>query len=655
MSTIKKTYHKLLAAFEPGGIESILFTTFNFSPNFFENNVLPLAGDMMTDDPQDLGQLSTAQVNETLLKTRVTVVCDKATNPSAKGHYRYGLLGVGLKGAFFHPKIILVTGKLNDGNPGAMLMVGSCNLTLSGWGLNREIAGLCRVGLQQQQALKPLLEWIHSRAEVQLETVEAMVTETVEDEGETLKNLSAITTFIEQNCTQALADEPKFYARVPSGKANPSPTFLSTLTDGLTSSVKSCQIVSPFWSAGGNVGPLLSSLNTKQISIVPSINNKGEYLLPKSIRALKINQTYARFEQSDRYTHAKSVTLKTDQKTHYIIGSANFTQAAMGPVNQGNVEAMLVYTLSNDNIPGQDLKPLETNSWANDKESLERMPQHPPYDTVACYDWKTGTFCCELQCNAADYSKITSSTFHQKTLVFEPQTDGSHRAKLKITLAKPVYSFTIHDNENQVYQGLVTQINGEADQLGYLPKPDLSTMLAQLRRMNPNPGTGGSRGYSPQTATSSDEPEDEVSDVFDFFSMFQAFYKLREYFANRPKANPFAASGNNNLPMLLRAIELDFDNQKAATPQRDDQQLIKHFIVLSELQVTAKKLAKHPAAKDATRLLNQVEAKITVLQPDFLTLIAKSTMLKQFLPDSSQQDPATTIYDWFKQQMEVTE
>jgi hypothetical protein len=123
-NTIKNAYQRLLERFEPNTIGSVLFTTFNFSPGFFESNVLPLVGDLMAGSDDES---STTQINHSLGKTGITVVCYSNTHPGPKGHYRYGLLSVGLPHGFFHPKIIVVTGKLKSGKAaskeGAMLMV----------------------------------------------------------------------------------------------------------------------------------------------------------------------------------------------------------------------------------------------------------------------------------------------------------------------------------------------------------------------------------------------------------------------------------------------------------------------------------------------------------------------------------------------------
>jgi hypothetical protein len=660
-NTIKTAYQHLLAQFEPNTINSVLFTSFNLSSGFFENNVLPLVGDLMIDNADQMAQASSTQINKNLDKTGVTVICDSNTHPGPKGHYRYGLLSVHLPHGFFHPKIIVATGKLKSGDDagkdGAMLMVTSANLTLSGWGLNREVAGICRVGSQQQEALIPLLEWIKARADEQIELMTQVTDADVKEEGKIRENLTNIMAFIKAHCNQHLPDEPNFHTRIPKAE-NPATTFLSTMLPSATSPFKTCQIVSPFWSNNKDIKSRLTELNSEQITLVPSINNAGEYQLPQSIRDENPKFKYQQFRDLDRYTHAKSIKLTTDKTQHYLIGSANFTQAAMGSIRKGNIEAMLHYALPEPTPELHAMLPLNNPIWANDKESAEDAPTVSPYTTVASYDWQTKIFSCVLQCTAEEFKNVTKVHFDQQTLEFSKQEKNLYLAKLAITLPSPIYCFKldyveVDDNKQKTPQtslGLVTQLNAHDDQLGYLPKPDLNTILAQLRRLDAQSGSGRAGGYTLESAATNDDPEDEITDVFDFFSMFQAFYKLRSYFAEHPDINPFTAS-TNSLSLLYRAVNVEYE-----VGQTEDQHLIKQFILLSELQVTADSFKEKHPGEDTDTLLTDIAQSLKLLTPKFKTLIKKSSLLKQFLDiDEDNQQVSDiamkTVLNWFKTQL----
>jgi hypothetical protein len=670
LNQISQAYQTLLGAFKDQAIESILFTTFNFSSGFFEKNVLPLVGG---NDSESAAQLKPSQVNATLLHSgsgadlspNVTVVCDRSTNPEPKGNYRYGLLAVGLENAFFHPKIILATGTLKDNTLGAVLMVGSCNMTLSGWGLNREVAGLCQVGLQQQAALMPLLNWIKTSAEEQAQLAGFATDTSCKEEGDIRLNLTTIQQFITANCTNDLTDEPQFYARIADAKNQPE-TFLATLIKPLATDkpFNRCQIVSPFWSENHNLQPLFNTLKSQQIAFVPSITHDGSYKFPSSIRNAIEETTqyqYQCFKETERYTHAKTLTLTTDDTVHYLLGSANFTYAAMGPVNQGNIEAMLSYSLAKPIAALPALLPLNDPNWADD-DSAEEGPTPLPWISVATYDWKNKTFKCVLQCSEPSFAKIKATSFNQQVFKLKKQQADQYYFESEMALTKPVYCFNLlykpePTAPTQSCQGLVTQLNGDPDQLGYLPKPDLATILAQLRGLNPqgSPGRGG--GFTSETASASNEAEDEVTAEFDFFSMFQAFYKIKQYFEHKAEQkshlNPFVRTTANSLATFYRAATLDFDDNKTS-----DTHCIRHFILLSELQVTTSQLKTRYKEKDiveaADKLISDINASLAEVEDKFIALIGQSPMLKQFLGKKDIKDlPATVIFDWFKAQLSV--
>ncbi|MFT5163027.1 MAG: hypothetical protein ACI9FJ_001608 [Alteromonadaceae bacterium] len=686
-NTIRQAYQALLASFEAQSITSMLLTTFNFSAGFFEQNLLPLIGD---NDAATAVHLSTAQINETLSKTCVTVVCDRTTNPEPKGNYRYGLLAVGLQEAYFHPKIMLATGTLMGGKPGAMLMVASCNLSLSGWGLNREVVGCCQVTMKQHQALIPLLEWIKTAADEQMNLLNLSTDDKLKEEGDIRNNLTNMLAFIQAHCTDPLPNQPHFYARIPvKRKQNPSDkpddkaiqgSFLSTLIEPLVTDhakpFKHCQLVSPFWSQSLYLAPLFKQLNTEQLLIVPSINNQRAYQLPVSVREYltkaKINHNYQHFSQNDRYTHAKSIRLTDAKHVHYLIGSANFTYAAMGSLKQGNIEAMLSYSIPVSQSAKQPMQTfaLDDVQWADENELPEHAPLIPPFIAIGSYDWRLQTFKCVVQCSPEVFGDLTLVSFGQQkrpTQHFTKRPNDLYCAEIKIGLGQPVYHFTLYyrtapsdknePEQRHTYQGLVTQCNGEYDQLGYSPKPDLGTILAQLSRLDlqKNPGRGG--GFSTETASSTDEALAQSSQVFDFFSMFQAIYKVRDFFAQHPKLNPFASSAANSLAVIFRAVILE---EPAGDSQ--DQQLIKHFILLSELQVAASSLAAQHPGNESKDLLAALAAHLTQLTPQFKKLIARSVMLKQFIHYEGEtkgenkgigidDDAVERVYRWFKTQL----
>ena len=656
-SLIRDAYQLLISTFEGGQIESLLFTSFNFSASFFENNVLPLSAGYSLSEANGI---HAAQINEALATTQITVVCDRSTAPEPKSNYRYGQLAVGLKHAFFHPKIILATGTLENGMPTAELIVGSCNLTLSGWGLNREVAGSCKVGKQQADNLLPLIQWISDMAKADVDHLNIDGGE-VKEEGQVRESLAAIQTFLIANCQQEVTSSPDFILRLPDSKAEK--TYLELLTSDIKGENCSCRIVSPFWSNREPLEELLYTINSKNIDFVPSINAEGKYCFPSDMRDF-VNEThvsngYQGFKNNDRYTHAKYISFVNKETTHYFIGSANFTQAAMGKMNEGNVEAMLHYQLKDTGYIDNGFIHLDEKemSWTEDSESEEQKPTVSTYITHASYDWKKNTFTCVLECSEKAFLHIEIARFKHHPLKFKKQKTGNYLARLKLVVEKPVYEFEISFNDNNqpgIYKGLVAQWNAEDDELIYNPKPQLSKIMDDLIALDPTKGPAGGGG-SKSSISEEGEEEDQEERAFDFFSIYQAFYKQRKYFSSLPEKDPFNSGTVFSLSAMFRAITLEIDNNRSQSNEMSNEDVIYYFIFLSELASTAKVLAAASTIKNDTTLITKIEFSVSELAPSFEKLISESRVLKQFIQtDIVCENTVSAILKWFKEQVDYT-
>jgi hypothetical protein len=109
-----------------GGYEAALFTTFNAYLPFYEDVVLR--------------RLSTAGVrHNVLIMDQLQYSMALQSEPPRFAGRRYTLLPIRVPGAF-HPKLIFLAGK-NKG----LIAIGSHNLTLAGFGFNRELTNLLQV------------------------------------------------------------------------------------------------------------------------------------------------------------------------------------------------------------------------------------------------------------------------------------------------------------------------------------------------------------------------------------------------------------------------------------------------------------------------------------------------------------------------------
>lgn len=648
-NTVREAFSELLNSFEEGGIESVLFTTFNYSSSFFENNVLPLIAAYPDNDIENMVE---EQINRSLNDIKVAVICDRTTNPEPKGNFRYGLLSCGLKNAYFHPKIILIKGKLKTGRHGIKVMVSSANITLSGWGLNREVVGNCLVGAQQAKELGKLISWMTTQTNRQITDEDSeYITNT--DEGGLIQHLKTLQDYINNTVFEQLPDEPELYIRLPSKTNNYS--FLSRILESCTKPLQKITVISPFWSEAKDLFPILNFLGCNDVTLIPSMDMQGNRKLPKSIRDEFKNEYkhlgYADFKENDRYTHAKAIELNSEQGSNYIAtGSANFTLAAMGTETHGNIEAMLVSRVNKAGYIKKEISKIDENSinWAETGDADDSPPPIPPFIATASYDWKTKIFTCSLECTPSNIKKFRYVSFANETLKkFKKDNNNHYQCILQLKLVKPVYHFdikySVNTDETVIFRGLVTHWNAEDDQLLYYPQPKLSKIIGQLRALDPDkePGRGG--GFNIKSGTGGDSEDEEIDDAFDFFFIFQAFYKLRGYFEKHPESDPFQPYTPNSLVVLFRAIQLD-------TPLNDSQR-IRYYILLSELKTTADNLKKQHPSLESNNLCKDINTEIEQNEKYFVTLLKASPVLAQLIDKKDSQAAAKATLKWFKEEL----
>lgn len=636
-TTTKAAFVAMLEQFKPGSIKHALFTSFNFSSTFFESNLLPLLSDWQ--NPDEVQNLTPLRINQTLQNTQVTVVCDSSTEPQAKGHYRYEQLCLKIPGGFFHPKLILLQGTLKDsGQAGAMLMVGSGNLTLSGWGLNREVVGCCRVNDQHLNALSKLNHWLVAQAQLQFESITAINGDAGEDA--VVNNLNTMQQAMGNIEPHHDNNAPFLHIRLPQTDKG---GFLKAMLQRLDEKTfDSVHVISPFWSAYDPVKQLLNQLDYRRLILVPSLNDQGQYALPKCIRDNLKAVEYHRFSPSkhtcERYTHAKTLILTGSNKVYYLIGSANFTGPALGNMVQGNVEAMLSYSIDKKKAPKLSFEVLGDDiNWADNQDDCD-APKGPPFDVLAYYDWKTGLFYCQIEQPPNSPDKFKGE-FAQVTLRFD-----HCQCKQAIELAEAVNQMTLHFDDAS-HQFPVRQLNGQPDQLGYEPKPDLNHMLRHLLTMDLTQPGNDKGGITRETARGPEQSEEDNQWVeFEFFTLFQSFYKLRAFFDKNRHIDPFDDTSNNALPLFYRAAELE----QAHTDMSKAQILIKQFIVYCELLYSAQALDQKPY--NGTALIDKLKAKVKTLESDFIRLLTVSPLLRQSQIEQNKEN-ITAIYRWFVDEM----
>lgn len=641
--TIRDAFSHMLDKFQDRKPSHLLFTSFTFASAFFESNVLPLLCGY-TIDQLESAKVRPDAINEALETINTLVVCDRSANPDPKGDFRYGLMTVGLERGRFHPKIILMAGTLKDsGKSGLWLSVSSANISMSGWGLQREVVGATAVGVDHARQLQPLLEWLSQQAEAKVALAGTSSTE----EGAVRMILRHLLDRLGTDALKQRSNMPSLHLALPA-PINPAPAPLLPALAG-SNSWDSVTVISPFWS---EVPKLIKHINAKQYRLVPSMSASG-YGYP----TLAVKPPTLEFQcfKTDglRYTHAKAILLTGKGKYVLCIGSANFTSAAMlNNPQMMNVEAMLRYRLDRD--PWQDiLMPLAYEPGKKNVDPEEGAPLLPPFDAEVLYDWKRQQFICKVSRNAGstlasvvlDLGKIT------ETITLAPPQP----LVIAAVLRRPARSYKLSYEDprgQQLYVGLVTQLNADSIQLGYSPRPRLDLILASLHRLMP-----GQPGKTPRQAKSrraselcddSVDPDGAEPDepVYDLFSFFRATEKLLQHYrADRKTGRPYASMGNT-LYTLYQAVWAQ------AIP--NDTARIGRYILMAELRAATEELGAGPLPDDTqvrNNMIATIDAELTALTAVLLPLLQQSPHFQKMFGNKKLKPQAAVFLQWFKEQL----
>lgn len=628
--------------FEQDNDRVVLLTTFNFAPRFFESSVLPILADMPEEEERGTAEARYA-LNQALEKVHCVVACDRSVSPEPKGELRYGLLPVGLPKGRFHAKLMLMSGTLrSSGKPGLWLAVGSGNLTLSGWAMNREVVATTRVNTQHAAELALLLSWLQAQAD-QMPAAGGDGSE----EGNTRQVLRKLQEALGDPATLAAPGMPTLHLALPFMTLPREP-----MIDLLAGNRQwdAATVVSPFW---GGVGRLSDRLNAGSVRYVPSLD-QGSYWFPLG-SALGHGARSVAFGKfiggEDRYTHAKAVLLQRGDDYVLGMGSANFTEAAMHPRAGAlaNVEAMLRYELAANPwkatiAPAADLPIAEPN---ND-DSEEKAPPIPPFDVRIACDWRAGKFVARLCVHdgaavEGGRLKIVVGLEHWDVATgLEGQWQELEPKPFNSSAAVRTF-FVQYEAKGQLhtFQGLVIQVGAADDELGYRPRPRLDSVIAMLRALDPSVGQG--RGVHGVAAPGEGDGEDDAPEPqFDFFALFQATWKMLKYFGTPDpvfgERDPFSSTSVYGLQTLWRAIVLH--------PAASAEQKIARYIHVAEFEDVLRQLGRDRGA-EARDLEDAARQERMALEGEIQQLLMDSQTFRAMFPQPTP-DQARSYLEWFR-------
>lgn len=628
--TIRETLREEAVGFK--AIEAAIFTTFNFHPDFFENNVLPALFDI--DDHRE--ERRRVKVNHRLLNTNVCVLYDASTRPKGGGLFRYQRVGIFRPGRFFHPKLMILAGiHLDDERPWIYLTVSSANLTLSGWGKNQEIMGEVWIGSNRQRLyseVRGALEWLRETGG-----------------GKPRTQIPAI-----ERCLAVMdsmgADFPEGVSKNASFYFSPlhEEGFWPFLQAGQTAKWDDLMVFSPYW---GEVKKSLQLANCRTTRLVPAMLEEGHYGLGRSgiaecddLDLLKLTRL-----ENNRFWHAKTYFLTRGDRMRVGVGSANFTGAGLSGGEKGNVEAMLVFDAEARDlekfIPDLVDLPLDDPQLPDDNE--KDGPEPAPLVIVVVYDWQA----------------------RQYRIFFEPEIDPEAR---EYRLALPGLdavclddvrgSLTVSDAKGPVkssafrlryfrlkaeivFDGLINEINVESSDKQYFHPMSLIEILESWRLPSDTPpmtkdteGEDSEGDADPSDQDKEDNGEQPSSTGFDVLNFYELY---RSVFALRSRLEE--ARRDRDTGRLLGFLVTRPDSiYRVAKQAANDatEHLISRFVVLLECQ----------------DLMNEYRKGIPGFNPSFRRDVMNWTNclrgLVRSLPQANQNDlPLKEALSWFEMEL----
>jgi hypothetical protein len=303
---ILKTYKDLLKSqFEKGfDIERAWFTTFTLSPEFFESYVLPPLLKKEDEVPKSFIQFEEIISELNCLSTdSIKVFHDVGMPIDGIKKTTVDFIGIKPKEGLFHPKLSLFIFKSKD-ELEAFIMVGSANLSVDGWGRNRESIVFKKV--------ETINQWAQ-----------------INDFFKGLKQELNMNLF---NLKSDTSDDWKLVHSYSSSK------FLDEV---IALKQKHWRVWSPYFSSEEYINYVFQKMDYSQIDISPD-------LVDGKLRMKTVSENlilYTDGQSEGQFCHAKTWL----SSRYLIVGSHNFTQQAHDHIN---VEASII-------------QPLESSDWFN--------------------------------------------------------------------------------------------------------------------------------------------------------------------------------------------------------------------------------------------------------------------------------------------------
>lgn len=529
MTIIRERLSEVAGKFDH--IDVALFTSFNFNADFFEQNVLPA---LFGVDESASRAVRAYEVNKALAKTDVGVFYDPSVAALHGKPCRYTHYPVFIPGALFHAKNIILIGKV-DGKRWIYVATLSANLTLSGWGRNREVIADT---------------WIHCKAEQPWGDVNgylAWLQKQFPSAGKTESPLAnAIKLLSDGIYVRRTLKDPEGHAWQDKEYQR---LYFSPLHASFWSFIKrevgeisGLEVAAPYW---GTPAECLGSFKDIPVSLVmarlpPAMRTTG--LGKPDADALSQQWRNLQFRvwenTAGRLNHLKAYQFETDSGVWSAVGSCNFSEPGLfwkrksgnrksGFVT-GNVESMML-----DFGSGPEWKSVPAKDDDFAAESLkDDAPEPWPFHVLVFYDWKKETFTWFVKGDIGKTSPVLTFSGNRMELA-DNAKEGSKKGKL----TNGLYTVKLTDpdsGELLEMTGCVIEMNLQESTREYTaPLAAETILLSWIQGATNEPQPGGLSDEEP-TAAGEGEQQGEAAGImveqeapfFEFFDFYRAVRQL---------------------------------------------------------------------------------------------------------------------------------
>lgn len=502
-------------------LEIALFNTFTFSADFLEQNVLPA---LFGCEPEQTRSVREASVHKGLMATRVAAFYDASMAKVSKRRYRYTATPVFLPSRkLFHPKNIILIGRDHSGERWIYVAALSANLSISGWGHNREAFADTWIHAKSEQparALRDFLQWLKKTTGKRSDVLAA-----------------ALAAWDELREKRRLADPEGGTFEAKAGVRlyfSPLSTSFWSFVEEEYGALNSVVAGSPYWGDSSQAAEKLSEVSLKLIAArcaprFQSVNLGQDTLAQLFPDGPSTEQVRAWRGDKGRFHHLKAYQMRTAGGDVTGLGSCNFTDAGQfWTETSGNAESMLLDWASIE-LPPAD--PLKTADIPLESAGDDPPAPLPAYVTLQ-YDWRDGVYSWRVDGSANALPVTLRIPDGGKPVVLDAIGGEGRRAG---PLLGRTYTFTFE--RDGVYEGLVEELNVSESTMAYgraLPIRDiLESWRTRSAAEPPAPDD-----EEDDTAAGSDAPvpgspagEDELNEEsLDWFLFYRGIRDMRSRF-----------------------------------------------------------------------------------------------------------------------------